>query len=83
MSATMIETTHGADRFCKVAEVAEMLNLSRSAVYEMMDAGKLRYCRLPGSGERCTRRVRLSDVQTMIERSMVGGCSESNPPQCC
>jgi excisionase family DNA binding protein len=58
------------DKLLTVKQAAAILALSRSTTYELLDAGKLRYARLPGTGERANRRVRLSDVHTLIAESM-------------
>lgn len=55
-----------------VVEAAKILRLSRSSVYELMDAGKLRYARLPGTGKRCSRRIPLSVIRKFVEAAMVG-----------
>lgn len=70
------ESDESAGRLLKIAEVAAALRLSKAAVYELLNAGRLRYARLPGSGKRCTRRIRTSDLAEFVERSMVEVRSE-------
>lgn len=52
---------------CTVPEVADTLAVSRSKVYDLMDAGRLPYVKLGRS-----RRIRWEDVLKMIEESTVG-----------
>jgi excisionase family DNA binding protein len=51
----------------RVPEIAAFLSLSRSKVYQMMDAGELPYVKLGKS-----RRVRWSDVMALIAANTVG-----------
>lgn len=51
-----------------VPQVSEVLAISRSKIYQMMDAGELPFVKLGGS-----RRIRWSDVDELIRRSTVGG----------
>ncbi len=51
-----------------VHAVAKFLAISRSKVYQMMDAGQLPYVKLGKS-----RRVRWTDVLRLIDQNMVGG----------
>ena len=51
----------------RVTEVARRLSISRSAVYQLMDRGQLRYVKLG----KC-RRVRPEDVTRLIEKGTVG-----------
>lgn len=50
-----------------VHAVAKFLAISRSKVYQMMDAGQLPYVKLGKS-----RRVRWNDVLKLIDQNMVG-----------
>jgi excisionase family DNA binding protein len=50
----------------RVTEVARHLSLSRSMIYQMMDRGVLPYVKLGKS-----RRVRWSDVQTLVDQNTV------------
>lgn len=50
-----------------VAAVARHLAVSRSKIYQMMDAGQLPFVKFGRS-----RRIRLSDVAALIERSTIG-----------
>ncbi|HUY87823.1 MAG TPA: helix-turn-helix domain-containing protein [Pirellulales bacterium] len=50
-----------------VPEVAAHLKVSRSKVYQMMDAGELRFVKLGGS-----RRVRWEDVDELVRRNTCG-----------
>ena len=54
-------------RLCRVKEVMGFLAVSRSKVYEMMDAGQLAYVKLGKA-----RRIPLSAVLALIEASRVG-----------
>src|SRR4051812_31698238 len=49
-----------------VGQAAAMLALGRSKLYALMDAGELAYVKMGKS-----RRVRLADVEALIERSLV------------
>ena len=54
-------------RLLRVTEVARCLAISRSAVYQLMERGQLRYVKLG----RC-RRVRPEDVSRLIEEGTIG-----------
>lgn len=56
------------ERLCRVPEVARHLAISRSKIYQMMDAGLLAYVKLGRS-----RRLRWSDVQNLIRENTVSG----------
>lgn len=62
-----------ADRLVRMPEAMRLTGLSRSTIYGLMEAGKLRHARLPGCGDRCNLRIPLSALESMIEKSMVGG----------
>jgi excisionase family DNA binding protein len=47
-----------------VPDVADYLKVSRSKVYQMMDAGELRFVKLGGS-----RRVRWEDVDELVRQN--------------
>ena len=51
----------------KVREVAQLLQLSRSVVYTLMERGELPYVKIGAS-----RRVERAAVQKLIEASRVG-----------
>jgi excisionase family DNA binding protein len=51
----------------RVPEVAAFLNVSRSKVYQMMEARELPYVKLGKS-----RRVRWSDVHRLIDQNLTG-----------
>ena len=53
----------------RVQEVADYLALSRTKLYQMMDAGELPYLRLG----RC-RRIRWADVHAFVEQCRAGDC---------
>ena len=55
------------DRLVNVGTVAKHLAVSRSKVYQLLDAGELPYVKLGKS-----RRVRWSDVLTLIDKHLVG-----------
>lgn len=76
MPATM-QPDNETDRLLRVDEAAELLSISRSKLYLMIDSGKIRSVRLPGCGrtERGSRRIRLSDIRDLIERSSTLGPS--------
>jgi excisionase family DNA binding protein len=62
-----VSVVDAAERqLARVAEVARFLNVSRSKVYQMMDAGELAYVKLGKS-----RRVRWSDVQRLVDQNVV------------
>ena len=54
------------DRLCPIGEVARYLSLSRSKVYQMMDAGELPYVKLGKS-----RRVRWPEVLELVEQNTI------------
>ena len=49
-----------------IRDVAEFLAISRSQVYQLMEAGSLPYVKLGKS-----RRVRWSDVMDLVEKNVV------------
>jgi excisionase family DNA binding protein len=51
----------------KVTETARQLNVSRQFLYQLMDAGKLRYIQIGG-----TRRLRPEDVERFLAESTRG-----------
>lgn len=55
------------DRLLNVGDVARHLAVSRSKVYQLMDAGHLSYVKLGKS-----RRVRCCDVQKLVEQNLIG-----------
>jgi excisionase family DNA binding protein len=59
------------DSLATVAEAAKFLALSRSSLYELMDAGRLSYARIPGTGSRCSRRIPWRRLREFVQRSMV------------
>ena len=63
------------DRLCPIGEVARYLSLSRSKVYQMMDAGELPYVKLGKS-----RRVRWQDVLQLVTRNTVVRGNEEGQP---
>ncbi len=63
------------DRLLKVGEVAAMLRLSRSAVYNLIWRGSIPYVNL-ASGNRLAPRVRLSDLREFLKDRMCKGISE-------
>jgi excisionase family DNA binding protein len=58
------------DGLLTVNEAAGYLALSRSKVYDLMNAGEIPWVKI-GSN----RRIRAKDVRELIERSLVGGVS--------
>ena len=54
----------------RVAEAAEWLSVSRSKVYQLMDSQLLPYVKLGRS-----RRLRLEDLEKLVERNIVGESS--------
>lgn len=54
-------------RLCRVSEVATHLGLSRSGVYQLMDAGRLAYVKLGRS-----RRIPLAAVEALVKSATVG-----------
>ena len=61
------------DRLVRIPEAMRITGLSRSTLYGLMAAGKLRHARLPGCGDRANLRIPLSSLHEMINASMVGG----------
>ncbi|MSR58335.1 MAG: DNA-binding protein [Planctomycetaceae bacterium] len=61
----------GDDRYVTVAFAASYLSMSRSAVYEAMDGGRLTYARIPGKGTQCMRRIKLSVLRKFAEDATV------------
>ncbi len=59
-------TLPAESQLVRVTEVARHLSLSRSVIYQMMDRGVLPYVKLGKS-----RRVRWSDVQTLVDQNTV------------
>ena len=59
-------TLPAESQLVRVTEVARHLSLSRSMIYQMMDRGVLPYVKLGKS-----RRVRWSDVQTLVDQNTV------------
>jgi len=72
-SESMLELP--SDRLCPVGQVARYLSLSRSKVYQMMDAGELPYVKLGKS-----RRVRWEDVLQLVARNTVARGYEEGQP---
>lgn len=70
MSATLAAPP--TEGLATVAQAAEFLSLSKSAVYELMDCGRLEHCRFPGTKERCTRRIPWRVLREFVERNTVG-----------
>jgi excisionase family DNA binding protein len=65
------------DQLLTVAEAASYLRLSRSAMYSLMESGKITSCRLPGTGSRCVRRISMSAIRELVKLSTVGpGCGD-------
>jgi excisionase family DNA binding protein len=58
----------GAVELVKVTEAAEMLAISRAAVYVLMDRGELRYVKLGRS-----RRIEVEAIQELVRKSRRGG----------
>ncbi len=68
-----METDMPADHrpLATVMEAAKYLNLSRSAVYLLLDTGRIRYCRLPGSGNvRKHRRIPWAEIERFVQDSL-------------
>jgi excisionase family DNA binding protein len=57
-------------RLVRVAEVAKHLSLSRSKIYQLMDAGELAYVKFGKS-----RRVPMDAVEKLVHSSTVGASS--------
>jgi excisionase family DNA binding protein len=53
------------ERLLKATEVAEILNVSRAMVYQLMQQRKIRTVRIEGA-----RRVRLADLKLYIEQNL-------------
>jgi excisionase family DNA binding protein len=51
----------------KISEAAEMLRLSRSKVYQLMDAGQIPYLKMGKN-----RRIARQSLTDYVKRSMVG-----------
>lgn len=59
----------GLPELLTVAEAGSLLRVSRSTIYQLMDAGQLTYVRI---GTRC-RRVPKEALVDLLERSLTGG----------
>ena len=59
------QETEGLDKFLKIVEVAEILNISRAFAYKLIQQGNLRYVKIEG-----TLRVRMSDLTGFIQRNL-------------
>ena len=57
-----------ADGLLTVREAAEFLKLSRSTLYQMMDAGELAYSKIG-----CSRRIPRRAVVELAARNLQGG----------
>lgn len=53
---------------CKVSEAAQVLSVSRSKTYQLMDDGTLPYVKFGKA-----RRIKRADLERLIEESTVGG----------
>lgn len=53
------------DPLLKAKDVAEILNISRSLAYQLMQKGKIRTVRIGNA-----RRVRFADLKTFIEENL-------------
>jgi excisionase family DNA binding protein len=71
MSPKQTSSDDLASSLQQVSVVAKFLNISRSKVYSMMDAGDLPYVKLGKS-----RRIRWEHVMQLVEQNTVG-CSTS------
>ena len=62
---------------CTIPEAARHLTVSRSALYNLMDSGRLRYVKLGRS-----RRIKWADMLNLIDENTIGGdgASTSLPP---
>jgi excisionase family DNA binding protein len=58
------------DGLCTVPEAGAFLGISRAKIYQMMDAGELRYCKLGRN-----RRIPWTVVKALAAQSLVG-CAE-------
>jgi len=65
-----------ADRLLRLSEVSRLLGLSRTSTHELLSSGRLTHVKIPGTGSRFHRRVRLSVVNALIESCTVGGQSK-------
>ena len=59
------------ERLLKAIEVARILNVSRAFAYRLMQQGKIRTVAIAK-----TRRVRLGDLYSFIEDSLVPPCNQ-------
>lgn len=71
--ATAAANDGGSDRLLRVAEVMRRLSISRSALYALLNSGRIRSVRMPGSGTRFHRRIPESAVTEFVQRNTIGG----------
>jgi excisionase family DNA binding protein len=57
-----------------VAKAAEFLSLSRSKIYQLMDAGTLVYCKIDGA-----RRIPRASVLKLASESLSGRAQNADP----
>ena len=68
MTGTLKSLKSEEPMLCTVPEVARCLTVSRSAIYNLMDSGRLRYVKLGRS-----RRIKWADVLNLIDENTLGG----------
>ena len=56
-----------ADGLASIAEASKFLGISRSKLYEMMERGQVRYCKLGRN-----RKIPWAEVRHLAARSLVG-----------
>lgn len=76
MTTAAIERPHTdelvADGLATVAEACRFLSLGRSSVYQLMDAGRLAYCKIGKA-----RRIPWRGLRQLANDSLLGGESQS------
>jgi excisionase family DNA binding protein len=70
-----MDTNNTCERMLSVPEVADLLGLSRSKLYLMMEAGELAFAKFGKS-----RRVPYQAVRSLIARHLVGEFAPSDSP---
>lgn len=73
----MSENSKPREGLATIAEVAEYLQMSRAHVYQLLDLGLIKYARLKGRGERCSRRIPWVEVERYVSGSMTAGVHAS------
>ena len=68
MTGTLQSVESEKPMLCTIPEAARHLTLSRSSIYNLMNAGRLRYVKLGRS-----RRIKWADMLNLIDENTIGG----------